>query len=241
MAEPVSRQAWTRLVTLLNVYVRDGAKSFSNAGPLWNREQWTTESCGLNISTDWSFPHRISRAMVKSMFEWSKDADDLYRSFCAAMVWVSERESRMQSRIKPVAQREDINIGEIMVRFKETPTFDFYYSSELAELGPVVGSSLMNLLIRDEPRAAVIDAYVIDWMWEYGQINESWQLDLDAFTPEQFERYSAWCTLVLNQFRNSGHLPDHCDDLAFVGYLMSIDRMQSLISHRFADWAKKIN
>ena len=99
----------------------------------------------------------------------------------------------------------------------------------------------MNLLIRDEPRAAVIDAYVIDWMWEYGQINESWQLDLDAFTPEQFERYSSWCTLVLNQFRNSGHLPDHCDDLAFVGYLMSIDRMQSLISHRFADWAKKIN
>jgi hypothetical protein len=241
MAEPVSRQAWTRLVTLLNVYVRDGAKSFSNAGPLWNREQWTTERCGLNISTDWSFPHRISRAMVKSMFEWSKDADDLYRSFCAAMVWVSERESRMQSRIKPVAQREDINIGEIMVQFKETPTFDFYYSSQLAELGPVVGSSLMNLLIRDEPRAAVIDAYVIDWMWEYGQINESWQLDLDAFTPEQFERYSSWCTLVLNQFRNSGHLPDHCDDLAFVGYLMSIDRMQSLISHRFADWAKKIN
>jgi hypothetical protein len=62
-----------------------------------------------------------------------------------------------------------------------------------------------------------------------------------VFTPEQYERYSAWCTLVLNQFRNSGHLPDHCDDLAFVGYLMSIDRMQSLISHRFADWAKKIN
>ena len=128
-----------------------------------------------------------------------------------------------------------------MVQFKETPTFDFYYASQLAELGPVVGSSLMNLLIRDEPRAAVIDAYVIDWMWEYGQINESWQLDLDTFTPEQYERYSAWCTLVLNQFRKSGHLPDHCDDLAFVGYLMSIDRMQSLISHRFADWAKKIN
>jgi hypothetical protein len=51
----------------LNVYVSQCGTAFSNSGQLWKTENWSVERSGLSISTDWSFPDRISRAMVKSM------------------------------------------------------------------------------------------------------------------------------------------------------------------------------
>ena len=240
MAEPVSRQAWSRLVALLNAYVRDGGNAFSNSGPLWVENRWTFERCGLEISPDWSFPSRISRAMVKSMFEWSVNEQDLYRSFCAAMAWVSDRESHIHYRIKSLVSTENVQIGPALLELKANPSYETFLASQLSALGPTVGTSLINFLSPESPMTAMIDSAALAWMWDFDQVSESWYLDLQNFSIEQFERYSSWCSLVLNQFRKSGHLPEHCDDLAFIGYLMSADRTQSQLGDRFSEWVRHV-
>jgi hypothetical protein len=236
MAEPVSRAAWSRLVALLNAYVSEGGNSFSNSGPLWKRERWTLEQSGLEISQDWSFPDRISRAMVKSMFEWSKEADEMYRAFCATMMWVGERVANAPVLVRQVASQPGIVIGEEVLKLKLNPSFDQFLSSPLSGLGPVLGTSLLNAVSTDESRVATIDQYSIDWMWEYSQVSESWMLDLNSYGADDHARYSAWCKQSLDKFRESGHLPDHCDDHAFIGYLMSVDRIHSLLGTRFSGW-----
>ncbi len=236
MAEPVSRAAWSRLVALLNAYVSEGGNAFSNSGPLWKSERWTVEQSGLEISQDWSFPDRISRAMVKSMFEWSKEADEMYRAFCATMVWASERVANAPVLVRQVASQPGLALGEEVLKLKLNSSFDQFLASPLNGLGPVLGTSLLNAVSTDESRVATIDQYSIDWMWEYGQISDSWMLDLASYSAGDHARYLAWCKQALDKFRESGHLPDHCDDLAFIGYLMSTDRIHSLLGTRFSGW-----
>jgi len=238
MAEPVSRAAWSRLVALLNAYVSEGGNAFSNSGPLWKSERWTVEQSGLEISQDWSFPDRISRAMVKSMFEWSKEADEMYRAFCATMVWASERVANAPVLVRQVASQPGLALGEEVLKLKLNlnSSFDQFLASPLNGLGPVLGTSLLNAVSTDESRVATIDQYSLDWMWEHGQLSESWMLDLNSYSAGDHARYSAWCKQALDKFRESGHLPDHCDDLAFIGYLMSTDRIHSLLGTRFSGW-----
>ena len=238
MAEPVSRAAWSRLVALLNAYVSEGGNAFSNSGPLWKSERWTVEQSGLEISQDWSFPDRISRAMVKSMFEWSKEADEMYRAFCATMVWASERVANAPVLVRQVASQPGLALGEEVLKLKLNSSFDQFLASPLNGLGPVLGTSLLNAVSTDESRVATIDQYSIDWMWEYGQISDSWMLDLASYSAGDHARYSAWCKQALDKFRESGHLPDHCDDLAFISYLMSTDRIHSLLGTRFSGWVQ---
>jgi len=238
MAEPVSRAAWSRLVALLNAYVSEGGNAFSNAGPLWKSERWTLERSGLEISQDWSFPDRISRAMVKSMFEWSKEADEMYRAFCATMMWAGERVANAPMLVRQVASQPGVALGEEVLKLKLNSSFDQFLASPLNGLGPVLGTSLLNAVSTDESRVATIDQYSIDWMWEYGQVSESWMLDLASFGADAHARYSAWCKQALDKFRESGHLPDHCDDLAFISYLMSTDRIHSLLGTRFSGWVQ---
>ena len=236
MAEPVSRAAWSRLVALLNAYVSEGGTAFSNAGPLWKAENWTVEQSGLNISNEWSFPDRISRAMVKSMFEWSKHADEMYRAFCATMMWAGERVANAPYVVRHVASQSGLDLGEEVLKLKTDTSFEKFVASPLGGLGPVLGTSLLNAVSTDDSRVATIDQYSVDWMWEYGQVSESWMLDLSNFGAEDHARYSAWCKQALDRFRESGHLPDHCDDHAFIGYLMSTDRIHSLLGTRFSGW-----
>jgi len=236
MAEPVSRAAWSRLVALLNAYVSEGGNAFSNSGPLWRAENWSVQNSGLTISSDWSFPDRVSRAMVKSMFEWSKEADEMYRAFCATMMWVGERVANAPMLVRQVASQPGVVIGEEVLKLKLNPSFDQFLSSPLGGLGPVLGTSLLNAVSTEESRVATIDQYAIDWMWEYGQVSESWMLDLNSYGADDHARYSAWCMQALDKFRESGHLPDHCDDQAFIGYLMSTDRIHSLLGTRFSGW-----
>lgn len=236
MAEPVSRAAWSRLVALLNAYVSEGGTAFSNAGPLWKAENWTVEQSGLNISNEWSFPDRISRAMVKSMFEWSKHADEMYRAFCATMMWAGERVANAPYVVRHVASQSGLDLGEEVLKLKTDTSFEKFVASPLGGLGPVLGTSLLNAVSTDDSRVATIDQYSVDWMWEYGQVSESWLLDLGNFGAEDHARYSAWCKQALDRFRESGHLPDHCDDHAFIGYLMSVDRIHSLLGTRFSGW-----
>ncbi len=238
MAEPVSRAAWSRLVALLNAYVSEGGNAFSNSGPLWKSERWTVEQSGLEISQDWSFPDRISRAMVKSMFEWSKEADEMYRAFCATMVWASERVANAPVLVRQVASQPGLALGEEVLKLKLDSSFDQFLASPLNGLGPVLGTSLLNAVSTDESRVATIDQYSIDWMWEYGQISDSWMLDLASYSAGDHARYSAWCKQALDKFRESGHLPDHCDDLAFISYLMSTDRIHTLLGTRFSGWVQ---
>jgi len=206
MAEPVSRAAWSRLVALLNAYVSEGGNAFSNAGPLWKSERWTLERSGLEISQDWSFPDRISRAMVKSMFEWSKEADEMYRAFCATMMWAGERVANAPMLVRQVASQPGVALGEEVLKLKLNSSFDQFLASPLNGLGPVLGTSLLNAVSTDESRVATIDQYSIDWMWEYGQVSESWMLDLASFGADAHARYSAWCKQALDKFRESGHL-----------------------------------
>jgi hypothetical protein len=236
MAEPVSRAAWSRLVALLNAYVSEGGNAFSNSGPLWRAENWSVENSGLTISSDWSFPDRVSRAMVKSMFEWSKEADEMYRAFCATMMWVGERVANAPMLVRQVASQSGIVIGEEVLKLKSETSYEKFLASPLRGLGPVLGTSLMNAVSTEESRVATIDQYAIDWMWEYGQVSESWMLDLNSYGADDHDRYSAWCKQALDKFRESGHLPDHCDDQAFIGYLMSTDRIHSLLGTRFSGW-----
>jgi hypothetical protein len=238
MAEPVSRTAWSRLVALLNAYVSEGGTAFSNAGPLWKAENWTVEQSGLNISNEWSFPDRISRAMVKSMFEWSKHADEMYRAFCATMMWAGERVANAPYVVRHVASQSGLDLGEEVLKLKTDTSFEKFVASPLGGLGPVLGTSLLNAVSTDDSRVATIDQYSVDWMWEYGQVSESWMLDLSNFGAEDHARYSAWCKQALDRFRESGHLPDHCDDHAFIGYLMSTDRIHSLLGTRFSGWVQ---
>jgi hypothetical protein len=238
MAEPVSRTAWSRLVALLNAYVSEGGTAFSNAGPLWKAENWTVEQSGLNISNEWSFPDRISRAMVKSMFEWSKHADEMYRAFCATMMWAGERVANAPYVVRHVASQSGLDLGEEVLKLKTDTSFEKFVASPLGGLGPVLGTSLLNAVSTDDSRVATIDQYSVDWMWEYGQVSESWMLDLSNFGAEDHARYSAWCKQALDRFRESGHLPDHCDDHAFIGYLMSTDRIHSLLGARFSGWVQ---
>ena len=238
MAEPVSRAAWSRLVALLNAYVSEGGTAFSNAGPLWKAENWTVEQSGLNISNEWSFPDRISRAMVKSMFEWSKHADEMYRAFCATMMWAGERVANAPYVVRHVASQSGLDLGEEVLKLKTDTSFEKFVASPLGGLGPVLGTSLLNAVSTDDSRVATIDQYSVDWMWEYGQVSESWMLDLSNFGAEDHARYSAWCKQALDRFRESGHLPDHCDDHAFIGYLMSVDRINSLLGTRFSGWVQ---
>jgi hypothetical protein len=238
MAEPVSRAAWSRLVALLNAYVSEGGTAFSNAGPLWKAENWTVEQSGLNISNEWSFPDRISRAMVKSMFEWSKYADEMYRAFCATMMWAGERVANAPYIVRSVASQSGVDLGEEVLKLKTDTSFEKFVASPLGGLGPVLGTSLLNAVSVDDSRVATIDQYAIDWMWEYGQVSESWMLDLGNFGAGDHARYSAWCKQALDRFRESGHLPDHCDDHAFIGYLMSVDRIHSLLGTRFSGWVQ---
>jgi hypothetical protein len=236
MAEPVSRAAWSRLVALLNAYVSEGGNAFSNSGPLWRAENWSVQNSGLTISSDWSFPDRVSRAMVKSMFEWSKEADEMYRAFCATMMWVGERVANAPMLVRQVAMQSGILIGEEVLKLKSETSYEKFLASPLRGLGPVLGTSLMNAVSTEESRVATIDQYAIDWMWEYGQVSESWMLDLNSYGADDHDRYSAWCKQALDKFRESGHLPDHCDDQAFIGYLMSTDRIHSLLGTRFSGW-----
>ena len=238
MAEPVSRAAWSRLVALLNAYVSEGGTAFSNAGPLWKSENWSVEQSGLNISNEWSFPDRISRAMVKSMFEWSKHADEMYRAFCATMMWAGERVANAPYVVRHVASQSGLDLGEEVLKLKTDTSFEKFVASPLGGLGPVLGTSLLNAVSTDDSRVATIDQYSVDWMWEYGQVSESWMLDLSNFGAEDHARYSAWCKQALDRFRESGHLPDHCDDHAFIGYLMSTDRIHSLLGTRFSGWVQ---
>jgi len=238
MAEPVSRTAWSRLVALLNAYVSEGGTAFSNAGPLWKAENWTVEQSGLNISNEWSFPDRISRAMVKSMFEWSKHADEMYRAFCATMMWAGERVANAPYVVRHVASQSGLDLGEEVLKLKTDTSFEKFVASPLGGLGPVLGTSLLNAVSTDDSRVATIDQYSVDWMWEYGQVSESWMLDLSNFGAEDHARYSAWCKQALDRFRESGHLPDHCDDHAFIGYLMSTDRIHSRLGTRFSGWVQ---
>ena len=238
MAEPVSRAAWSRLVALLNAYVSEGGTAFSNAGPLWKAENWTVEQSGLNISNEWSFPDRISRAMVKSMFEWSKHADEMYRAFCATMMWAGERVANAPYVVRHVASQSGLDLGEEVLKLKTDTSFEKFVASPLGGLGPVLGTSLLNAVSTDDSRVATIDQYSVDWMWEYGQVSESWMLDLSNFGAGDHDRYSAWCKQALDRFRESGHLPDHCDDHAFIGYLMSTDRIHSLLGTRFSGWVQ---
>ena len=238
MAEPVSRAAWSRLVALLNAYVSEGGNAFSNSGPLWKSERWTKELSGLEISPDWSFPDRVSRAMVKSMFEWSHQADEMYRAFCATMVWAGERVAIAPVLVRQVASQPGIEIGEEVLKLKLNPVFEQFLSSPLRGLGPVLGSSLLNVISPSDDRVAMVDQFAIDWMWEFGQITDSWKLDLADFGAGDFSRYGSWCKQALDKFRESGHLPDHCDDHAFIGYLMSTDRIHSLLGTRFSRWVQ---
>jgi hypothetical protein len=238
MAEPVSKAAWSRLVALLNAYVSEGGTAFSNAGPLWKAENWSVEHSGLNISNEWSFPDRISRAMVKSMFEWSKQADEMYRAFCATMMWAGERTANAPFIVRGVASQSGVDLGEEVLKLKSETSYEKFQSSPLSGLGPVLGTSLLNAVSAEENRVATIDQYSIDWMWEYGQISESWILDLSNFGAGDHARFSAWCKQALDKFRESGHLPDHCDDHAFIGYLMSTDRINSLLGTRFSGWVQ---
>jgi hypothetical protein len=238
MAEPVSRAAWSRLVALLNAYVSEGGNAFSNSGPLWRAENWSVENSGLTISSDWSFPDRVSRAMVKSMFEWSKEADEMYRAFCATMMWVGERVANAPLLVRRVATQSGIVIGEEVLKLKSETSYEKFLASPLRGLGPVLGTSLMNAVSTEESRVATIDQYAIDWMWEYGQVSESWMLDLNSYGANDHDRYSAWCKQALDKFRESGHLPDHCDDHAFISYLMSTDRIHSLLGTRFSGWVQ---
>ena len=238
MAEPVSRAAWSRLVALLNAYVSEGGNAFSNSGPLWKSERWTKELSGVEISPDWSFPDRVSRAMVKSMFEWSNQADEMHRAFCATMVWAGERVANAPVLVRQVALQPGIEIGEEVLKLKSNPTFEHFLASPLSGLGSVLGSSLLNAVSPSDNRVATIDQFAIDWMWEFGQITDSWMLDLADFDAGDFSRYSAWCKQALDKFRESGHLPDHCDDNAFIGYLMSTDRIHSLLGTRFSGWVQ---
>jgi hypothetical protein len=238
MAEPVSRAAWSRLVALLNAYVSEGGNAFSNSGPLWRAENWSVQNSGLTISSDWSFPDRVSRAMVKSMFEWSKEADEMYRAFCATMMWVGERVANAPMLVRRVAMQSGILIGEEVLKLKSETSYEKFLASPLRGLGPVLGTSLMNAVSTEESRVATIDQYAIDWMWEYGQVSESWMLDLNSYGANDHDRYSAWCKQALDKFRESGHLPDHCDDHAFISYLMSTDRIHSLLGTRFSGWVQ---
>ena len=238
MAEPVSRAAWSRLVALLNAYVSEGGNAFSNSGPLWRAENWSVQNSGLTISSDWSFPDRVSRAMVKSMFEWSKEADEMYRAFCATMMWVGERVANAPMLVRRVAMQSGILIGEEVLKLKSETSYEKFLASPLRGLGPVLGTSLMNAVSTEESRVATIDQYAIDWMWEYGQVSESWMLDLNSYGADDHDRYSAWCKQALDKFRESGHLPDHCDDHAFISYLMSTDRIHSLLGTRFSGWVQ---
>jgi hypothetical protein len=185
MAEPVSRAAWSRLVALLNAYVSEGGNAFSNSGPLWRAENWSVQNSGLTISSDWSFPDRVSRAMVKSMFEWSKEADEMYRAFCATMMWVGERVANAPMLVRQVASQPGVVIGEEVLKLKLNPSFDQFLSSPLGGLGPVLGTSLLNAVSTEESRHATIDQYSIDWMWEYGQVSESWMRDMNSYGPDQ--------------------------------------------------------
>jgi len=108
-------------------------------------------------------------------------------------------------------------------------------------LGPVLGSSLLNAVSPGDNRAATVDQYAIDWMWEFGQISDTWMLDLNDLGAGDFFRYSAWCKQALDKFRESGHLPDHCDDQAFISYLMSTDRINSLLGTRFSGWVQAVD
>ena len=238
MAEPVSRAAWSRLVALLNAYVSEGGNAFSNAGPLWKSENWSVEHSGLNISNEWSFPDRISRAMVKSMFEWSKHTDEMYRAFCATMMWAGERTANAPYIVRSVASQSGVDLGEEVLKLKTDTSYEKFVASPLSDLGPVLGTSLLNAVSADDSRVATIDQYAVDWMWEYGQVSESWMLDLSNFGAGDHDRYSAWCKQALDRFRESGHLPDHCDDHAFIGYLMSTDRIHSLLGTRFSGWVQ---
>jgi hypothetical protein len=238
MAEPVSRAAWSRLVALLNAYVSEGGNAFSNAGPLWKAENWSVEHSGLNISKEWSFPDRISRAMVKSMFQWSKQSDEMHRAFCATMMWAGERVANAPFIVKQIVSQPGLVVGEEVLKLKSEASYGNFLSSPLSGLGPVLGTSLLNAVSTEERRVATIDPNAIDWMWEYGQVSESWMLDLSNFGADDHARYSAWCKQALDRFRESGHLPDHCDDHAFIGYLMSTDRIHTLLGTRFSGWVQ---
>ena len=236
MAEPVSRLAWSRLVALLNAYVSESSNAFSHSGPQWKPTRWTHEESGLNISDEWSFPDRISRAMVKSMFEWTSAADESYRAFCACMVWAGERIANAPLAVKHLASQSGVSIGDEVLKLKSDPSFAAIEASPLISLGPVLATHLLNAVSVSSGRLPAIDQYVVDWMWEYGQVSESWMLDLSTFNAEQYARYLGWCQQALDRFRDSGHLPDHCDDHAFIGFLMASDRLNSLVDPRFSSW-----
>ena len=240
MAEPVSREAWSRLVALLNAYLSENSNAFSHSGPQWKPSRWTPYVSGLSISDDWSFPDRISRAMVKSMFEWSANADDMYRAFCACMVWAGERVANAPLLVKHVASQPGISIGDEVLKLKTDPSYINLESSPLNGLGPVLGTNLLNVVSVTSSRQPSIDQFIVDWMWGYGQVSEDWMLDLSTFNAEQYGRYSAWCQQALDRFRESGHLPDHCDDHAFIGFLMMSDRLRDLSNVKVSQWIHSV-
>jgi hypothetical protein len=154
------------------------------------------------------------------------------------MMWAGERVAHAPMLVRQVASLPGIVIGEEVLKLKSETSYEKYLYSPLSGLGPVLGTSLLNAVSADEGRVATIDQYAIDWMWEYGQVSESWMLDLHNFGAGDHARYSAWCKQALDKFRDSGHLPEHCDDHAFIGYLMSIDRIHSLLGTRFSGWVQ---
>jgi hypothetical protein len=60
-------------------------------------------------------------------------------------------------------------------------------------------------------------------MAKYGQISaESIQMD-SWKDSDGYQKYAEFCELSINQFSNSGHLPDGCFESEFVHYLIQCD------------------
>jgi hypothetical protein len=153
-------------------------------------------------------------------------------------MWAGERVANAPYVVRHVASQSGLDLGEEVLKLKTDTSFEKFVASPLGGLGPVLGTSLLNAVSTDDSRVATIDQYSVDWMWEYGQVSESWMLDLNNYGSGDHARYSAWCKQALDRFRESGHLPEHCDDQAFIGYLMSTDRIHSLLGTRFSGWVQ---
>jgi hypothetical protein len=229
MAEPVSRAAWSRLVALLNAYVSDGRNLYGVDGGVRDGLIWQDDVSGLSNNEDWNLPKLITRSLARTAFDEMVEDDDFGRLFYIACVYSSKNSIEDVIQVSKFVGSQPNELKNLILQLRDSAQlgsrsgYEFIQKSTLSNLGVKVSSGLLYLCSPREDRHPSFDSQTVWWLTKYGQFSSdmiqtgSW-MEVDAY-----QKYANFCKLSINQFEESGHLPDGCFESEFVHYLIQCD------------------
>jgi len=229
MAEPVSRAAWSRLVALLNAYVSDGRNLYGVDGGLREGFLWQDEVSGLSNKDEWNLPKLITRSLARTAFDEMVEDDDFDRLFYIACVFSSKNSVEDVLLVSKFVGSKHRDLKNLILQLRDSARlgsrsgYEFIQNSPLSNLGIKVSSGLLYLCSPQGDKAPSIDSQTVWWMTKYGQFSPDVIRAGTWMGVDGYQKFADFCRLTINQFKDSGHLPDGCFESEFVHYLIQCD------------------